>query len=291
MINENLATTRASLIQRGLHRLTDSNIPDARRNVEWMLCELLTCNRASLYAHPEATIPPSRVDEFETMLARRITGEPVQYILGYTQFYGLRIDVSPAVLIPRPETEQLVESALALTASQPAPLVLDIGTGSGCIPIAFQANRPEARSYACDISPAALDVARANAARLNIPLTFYRCDIRSEAPAPPPVASFDLIVSNPPYIPPAEYAGLDAEVRDFEPAHALVTDSDPLVFYRSIVHYAPRWLASQGYLLFETHADFADDVAGLLEQNDFQEIQVERDLAGRPRLVSGRRPV
>ena len=288
MINENLTSKRIPCINDATHRLEQLNIADARRNVEWMLCELLKCNRASLYAYPERNLPADVLTRLNTMLQRRMDGEPLQYILGYTDFFGLRIDVSPAVLIPRPETERLLERALTLMADTDRPCILDIGTGSGCIPIALKHNLPRAELHACDVSTEALDIANRNAKRHSLSVHFFSFDILAPHQEPPAAAPFNLITSNPPYIPDKEFYGLDREVRDHEPSLALITGPDPLVFYRNITVKSRSWLKKGGWVAFESHCDFANDVAGLLEQNGFEAIQVEHDLAGKPRIVYGR---
>ncbi len=288
MQNHQIMRSRASLVDEALKRLEPVNIGDVRRNVEWMLCELLNCNRASLYAYPERILPQMVLNGLDTMLKRRINGEPLQYILGFTEFFGLRIDVTPAVLIPRPETELLVERALSLLNDIETPVILDIGTGSGCIPVALKHKLAQAIVHACDVSIDALAVARQNASNLSLPVHFFSCDILAQHQDPPPAAPFQLIISNPPYIPDEEFDGLEREVREHEPALALITGPDPLIFYRTIAEKSRSWLRKNGWLLFESHCDYADAVARLLEQNGFEAIQVENDLAGKPRMVYGR---
>lgn len=287
MINKNLTTKRIPRINEATHRLEHANIADARRNVEWMLCELLNCSRASLYAYPERNLSTQVLTHLDAMLQRRLDGEPLQYILGHTDFFGLRMNVSPAVLIPRPETELLVEQALKLVECTDTPRIIDIGTGSGCIPIALKHRLPSADVHACDVSPDALEMAKGNAAYHSLTVHFILYDILAVLQDPQPPGPFNLIVSNPPYIPDEEFHELAPEVRDHEPALALITGPDPLVFYRAIAEKSRSWLQQNGWLLFETHCDYADDVARLLEQNGFEEIQVGIDLAGKPRMVYG----
>ena len=257
------------------------------RNVEWMLCELLNCNRALLYAYPERMLSDEEWVRFQEMLARRSRHEPLQYILGYTSFCGLRIAVTPQVLIPRPETERLFEIVLSSIESLPSPRVLDICTGSGCLPVAIKHFYPKSEVYACDISPEALAIAESNAVYHKAPIHFFLCDILHKDPPIPDNLLFDTILSNPPYIPSEEYATLDREVRLFEPELALNAGSDPLLFYRSISRKATEWLKPGGALFLETHCDYASDVADLLRRYGFIDVIVDDDLAGLPRIVQG----
>lgn len=277
--------TRASLITKSTRELEAVNIGDARRNVEWILCELLKCNRASLYAYADTEIPPAILPVFEAMLGRRQKHEPLQYILGYTIFCGLRIDVTPDVLIPRPETESLVVHATEILASIHEAGVLDIGTGSGCIPLAIKHAVPDARVSSCDISHNALAMARKNADALDLDVHFFHNDILTNAIQLPAEAKFHLIVSNPPYIPETEYLALDTEVKDHEPGLALTTGDDPLLFYRAIAQVATQRLHQGGHLLVETHCDYADATADCFKDAGFINAQVLQDLTGRDRFV------
>ncbi len=290
MLDTRSRWTRTSLIHEAIHVLEAVNIGDARRNVEWILCELLKCNRASLYAHPEAQIPPDMLPAFEAMLARRQHHEPLQYILGYTVFCGLNINVTPDVLIPRPETEYLVELANQILSSIQNANVLDIGTGSGCIPLAIKHFVPRATVSSCDVSREALAVATKNAATLHLDVNFFHNDILTNAINLPEKEKFHLIVSNPPYIPETEYLALDTEVRDHEPGLALTTGDEPLRFYRAIARAASTRLYRDGYLLVETHCDYADATAQCFKEAGFTQTQVLQDLTGRDRFVQAQWP-
>lgn len=290
MRNDQTGWVRTSLLDEALKRLASINIGDARLNVEWMLCELLKCNRASLHAHPEAAVDEDVARQFLEMIARRRNHEPLQHILGYTAFCGLHITVTPDVLIPRPETELLVERATAFLETRTHPTVLDLGTGSGCIPLAIKHFDPRARVSGCDISPRALDVARENASRLALPVAFFACDILKQELPPGAQGPFDLMVSNPPYIPTPEYRSLDPEVRDFEPRQALDAGPDPLQYYRALTEMAGTYLLPGGLLLLETHCDYAHAVAALLEARGLANVAVTKDLAGRDRIVQANAP-
>ena len=279
------------LLDEAVRRQEAAGLDDARRAALWMLGEILGCGPARLMAYPEREATPQQAEAFAAMLARRLRREPLQYILGYTDFYGLRLRLTPAVLIPRPETEQVVEAALGVLEGRSEPRVLDVGTGSGCIALALKHERPDADVYACDLSPDALDVARTNAEAHHLAVTFFQADVLAldftdSIPAP-----FDLIVSNPPYVADDEAEGLAPEVRDYEPHHALFAGSDPLRFYRAIVSHAEGLLTPCGLLVFETHAYHADAVGALVTGSGFVDVRLQHDLAGHPRIVTAHRPV
>lgn len=288
-----LQWTHISLMNEAVSRLKSVNIGDAERNVEWIFCELLNCNRAHLYANPNKIIPTGVVTEILSYIERRINHEPLQYILGYTEFYGLRFEVSPAVLIPRPETELLVEIASTLLKDiledVDAPAVLDLGTGSGCIPVSIKHLVPQATVMGCDISDAALQMARKNAANAGLDVDFFKGDILSPSTVNFSSRPLDVITSNPPYIPEKEYQTLDTEVKNFEPGLALTTGDDPLKFYKALATIGQKNLRSQGILLVETHCDYANDVATLFEKNQFIHTQVIKDLTGRNRFVQAQK--
>ena len=290
MTISNRSWSQIELIQESARFLGESNINDSLRNVEWMLCELLKCSRAQLYAYPKKEVPDNVLLPFEHMLQRRANYEPLQYILGYTEFYGLHINVAPGVLIPRPETELLVEKTLACIAAIEAPVLLDIGTGSGCIALALQSNRPDAKVYACDISSQALHIAKENADQLNLDVHFLHCDIREglHILSLPPL---DLIISNPPYIPEQEKPSIAPEVKDFEPDVALFVNDDPLEYYRSVTKAAQTALKPNGFLCFETHTDYTAQVGTYIETNGFDNVHVLNDLADKPRIVIGKKAI
>ncbi|RMH56152.1 MAG: peptide chain release factor N(5)-glutamine methyltransferase [Bacteroidetes bacterium] len=281
--------TRRRLLEAGTAALQRRRIEPARRQAAWMLAEVLGCTHAQLLAYGEQPVPEAAVAVFEAMLTRRLRGEPLQYILGHTDFFGLRLRVTPAVLIPRPETEQVVEAALEAVEGVARPRILDVGTGSGCIALALKHARPEAAVWACDVSPEALALAAENAATLELEVTVLAADVLAPDVVDRVPADLDLLISNPPYIPDAEAVTLEREVRDYEPALALFSGDDPLRFYRRLVAVAPRLLRPGGWLVLETHADFGEAVAALA-RTALDEVQVRRDLAGRHRIVVARQP-
>ncbi|MFN3597415.1 MAG: peptide chain release factor N(5)-glutamine methyltransferase [Rubricoccaceae bacterium] len=283
-----MSETRLSLITSAADRLAGAGIEDARRTAEWMLEDVLGLSRTGLVAGLHEPVSGTAAGAFEALVARRLAREPVQYVLGHADFFGLRLYVSPAVLIPRPETEELVEDVLRRLAFTDHPWVLDVGTGSGAIALAVKHQRPDAEVFACDVSEAALAVARDNAERLGLDVTFCHADALTPAFADGVPATFHAVVSNPPYVPAAEAPTLEPEVRDFEPSAALfVPDADPLVFYRALAGHAPRLLRPGGHLVCETHADYGSAVRDLFAEAGLCKATIRRDLAGRERIAAG----
>jgi release factor glutamine methyltransferase len=226
---------------------------------------------------------------YSRIYSRLLAGEPVQYVLGEADFFGLKFFVDPYVLIPRPETEELADAAvLWLKARKHFPdkvRVLDIGTGSGCIAVTVKKKCPWIECSAIDISAAALDVARKNAVRHQVKVQFLELDLL-DGTAWEPLPLYDLILSNPPYIPASEYQELDERVRLHEPGQALfVPDSDPMLFYRALSAFAKQKLAHGGAILAECHAHFAFAAEQLWLNQGWQGVHVENDLSGRPRLL------
>lgn len=249
-----------------------------------LLGEVLGRNHAWLEAHRDDVLEAAAAQRFAALVARRAAGEPVAYLLGRREFYGRDFAVSPAVLIPRPETELLVEVALAAVADQTNPRILDLGTGSGCIAVTLALELPGAEVTAVDVSAAALDVARGNAQALGARL---RC-LQSEWFAALAGERFDLIVSNPPYVAEGDPHLAAGDLR-FEPAVALACGRDGLDAIRRIVAAAPDHLEPGGTLHFEHGYDQAIAMAELLMAAGFADIEQHHDLAGIVRVSGGRR--
>jgi len=253
-----------------------------------LLAHVLGRDRAWLIAHAGDPLSREDADRFFALARRRREGEPVAYLTGWREFWGLRLAVDPSVLIPRPETETLVEVALARLPADRALRVLDLGTGSGAIALAIASERPLAQVVATDRSPAALAIAGANAQRLGIVNVAFAQGDWYEVLPPEASDGFDLIASNPPYV----VAG-DAHLREgdlpFEPIGALVAGDDGLAALRLIVAGAPGRLASGGWLAVEHGYDQSNAVQRLFADAGFQNIVPARDLAGIPRVVAGRR--
>ncbi len=218
-------------------------------------------------------------------MERLRAGEPLQYVLGRVHFHGLELEVGPGVLIPRPETEELVQNIIE-EGSVPAR-ILDIGTGSGCIALALKRAFPSATVIAIDSSEEALTIAQRNALRNDLDVEWIQADVLSASFALPPA---DLIVSNPPYVPRNEEASLSPQVREFEPHRALfVDDRDPLLFFHVIAKLAVKALPAGGRLFFEGHYIHAPAVEELLWSMDYREVSIESDLSGNPRFIRAER--
>jgi release factor glutamine methyltransferase len=255
---------------------------EARAQVQLLLARALGISKARLVAHPQLVAEAAAHPLYREYLQRRLAGEPVAYILGEREFYGLRLRVTPAVLIPRPETELLVDLALARIPEGKPCDVLDIGTGSGCIAVAVAHARPACRIIATDVSEAALAVARENAALHTSGNVELR---RGECFAPVAGVRFDLILSNPPYVAQGDAHLACGDLR-FEPVPALVSGPDGLSALRAIIAQAAAHLRAAGWLLLEHGSDQGDSVRSAMQQCGYQELFTERDLAGLPR-VSG----
>jgi len=262
--------------------LTDKGVENARREAEWLLCEATGLDRMGLYLAFEKPLLDQELAPYRSMVARRGNREPLQHILGSQEFDGLEFVVSNAVLIPRHDTETLLEAAISHVPQ--AGSILDIGTGSGCIAIALARRLPQAAVTAVDLSTEALSVAIKNAEQHKICVEF----LQGSYFQPLAGRSFDLIISNPPYITTADLANLQPEVRDFEPFLALDGGADGLDAYRSITAAAPQHLNPGGWLLFEVGAGQADDVASLLVKAGFDAIFTRPDNAGIQRVAGGR---
>lgn len=277
------------LLQEGTRRLRDAGAETPGRTARWLLEDLLDLSRTTFLLEPERPVSPDAAEAYRTRVARRASGEPLQHILGYASFFGLRIEVSPDVLIPRPETEEVAAHALDVIAAVDAPRILDVGTGSGCIALALAHERPDANVTACDVSAEALAVARRNSKRLALPVRWIEADVLADdVPARVPEA-LDLLISNPPYIPDDEAEALPAVVRDHDPHVALFSGDDPLRFYRALAHHGAAIVAPAGVLVVETHAHYAHDVAACLEDAGWHDVTVTTDLGEQPRIVTGHR--
>jgi release factor glutamine methyltransferase len=252
-----------------------------------LLAHVLGQGRAWLAAHGGEALSPEQADEFFALAKRRRAGEPIAYLTGTREFWGLPLIVSPAVLIPRPETEALVEFALARLPTDRDLRLLDLGTGSGAIALALAHERPRAKVLATDASADALAVARENARRLNLPhVEFLQADWYAGLPAAEQRASFDLIACNPPYVAARDPHLNDGDVR-FEPQMALASGADGLDALRIIVAGARARLAAGGTLVVEHGYDQAEAVRALFGAAGFTGIVAARDLAGIPRVVAG----
>ncbi|HEV2322427.1 MAG TPA: peptide chain release factor N(5)-glutamine methyltransferase [Terracidiphilus sp.] len=265
----------------------------ARRDAETLLLHVFARrdaakNRAWLLTHLDSEVAPDATAEFHALVERRLAGEPIQYIVGEAQFYGLPFYVTRDVLIPRPETEHVVEKALQLAAGFRAPRIVDVGTGSGAMAVALAAHLGDASISAIDVSAAALAVARRNAERNGVAdrIRFRAGDLLDPVAGEP----FEIVVSNPPYVAEAERDTLAAEVREFEPAAALFAGADGLAIYRRLIPGVFAALAAGGFLVLEVGHGQRDAVSALLEAAGFRAIEFTADLQGIPRVAVGQRP-
>jgi release factor glutamine methyltransferase len=276
-------------LTRAVAKLSTTNVPSPRFNAETLLMFTLASDRAYLYAHPELDLTPDEAARYDEALAQRSRGVPAQYITGHQEFWGLDLIVTPAVLIPRPETEHVVEAVLDLVARHHwrAPRILDVGTGSGCIALALAKELPQAEVHASDVSAEALEIARANAARLQLGerISFLHSDLLASVPAD---LQFELIVSNPPYVAEREADSIEAQVRKFEPHQAVFGGEDGLQVYRRLIPHAFERLVPGGWLVMEIGAGIEPPIRELLRS--WQEIESIPDLQGIPRVIAARKP-
>lgn len=265
----------------------------------------LDCNRAYLYAHPERKLTPDELSRYNDALTRRITGIPAQYITGHQEFWGLDLIVSPAVLIPRPETEHVIETVLELAKSnaelaqtnprsisqdtQPLRLI-DVGTGSGAIALALAEELPSAEIHATDISADALEVAKANAARhdLTSRICFHHGDLLAGVSSlPAPHSNFDFVVSNPPYVGESEEDQVQLDVRKFEPRNAVFAGPTGVEVIERLIPQAEKALRAGGWLVFEISGTIADRVRQFL--SGWDEVSIRNDLQGIARVAAARK--
>ncbi|MGA9352840.1 MAG: peptide chain release factor N(5)-glutamine methyltransferase [Terriglobales bacterium] len=284
-----------------IDRLTAEHVPSPRMNAELLIMFMLDCDRAYLYAHSERELTADEMSRYDAALAQRATGVPAQYITGHQEFWGMDLIVSPAVLIPRPETEHLIETVLELVAgdkqkqsqqprtgvSAPHKLrLVDVGTGSGAIALSLAKELPSAEILATDISGTALEVARANAARheLTQRVRFHQTDLLAGLP----LGAFDFVVSNPPYVGEWEEDQVQLEVRKFEPRGAVFAGPTGLEVIERLIPQAQKALRPGGWLVFEISGTIHERVRDLLAGWD--EVAIKNDLQGIPRVAVARRP-
>ena len=322
--NNNLLDVRTALKQ-GIHLLREANVPSDTLAAELLLLHVTRRDRTWIYAHPEEMLDPKIVESYFSLLRRRTAGEPTQHLTGKQEFWGLEFEVTPDVLIPRPETEHLIEVALdrlavrELRSGRDAKLtgegltIVDIGTGSGCIAIGLAKEFPSAKIYATDVSRAALAIAQRNATRLGFSnrITFLESNLlstfsdsslhrspvagrRSPSAHQSPVTNhqsplFDLVISNPPYIGRKETSALPIEVRNHEPTSALYGGEEGYELYGLLIPEAARHLKPSGLLVLELGHDSLPAVRPLLESPQWTNLLVTNDLAGIPRVLSAER--
>jgi release factor glutamine methyltransferase len=249
----------------------------------------LALSDASYILSLDSEVTTDKLAQIESDVTRLLANEPLQYILGETYFYGLTIYCTSATLIPRPETEELVDWVLK-DHSHEALKVMDLGTGSGCIPLAIKSMRSNWTVYGIDVSREALSIANANAKRLGLEVDFKEVDLLIEAGWPKALGLLDVLISNPPYIPVHEKHLMKDNVVNYEPHVALFVPShDPLLFYERIVAFSLLYLKEGGWLYLEIHEGYSQETMKLLKEAGFANIKLRKDLQGKPRMVKAQR--
>lgn len=261
-----------------------AGLEPAHLDASILLSHLLAVDRTFLIAHPEHELNDEQLADLERLAARRASREPLQYIVGFQEFFKLRFEVSPGVLIPRPETELIVEAALEVAAQQPSVSILDVGTGSGCLAVSLLHEQRRASAVATDISESALRLAARNSQRHQVSdrLTLVQADGLSALARE---ARFSMIVSNPPYVSAVDFEALPPEVREHEPVTALVSGADGLDHIRWLLRDAPPIIQEGGYLIFEIGFGQQGAVEKIIDRAGWRLLEIRKDLQGIPRTV------
>jgi release factor glutamine methyltransferase len=283
-----------SAINTAIGMFTAAAVPSPRMNAELLLMFTLGCDRSYLHAHPERELTEDEVARYNLALGERARGMPTQYITGHQEFWGLDFIVTPAVLIPRPETEHVIEAVLDCSwGPSPAGIklgglhpgttlrIVDVGTGSGCIAVALAKEFPQSEIHATEISPAAIEMARTNAARHQVEnrIKFHQTDLLEGVLS----AYFDFVVSNPPYVGESEEDHVQLEVRKFEPRHAIFAGPTGLEIIERLIPQAEVALKPAGFLIMEISGTIAEEVKDLL--SSWMEVRLKNDLQGIPRVA------
>ncbi|HXT87464.1 MAG TPA: peptide chain release factor N(5)-glutamine methyltransferase [Verrucomicrobiae bacterium] len=290
-----MQTTVRCALRDGMAQLAAANTPSHALAAELLLVHVTGRDRAWIYAHPEAELSEYAAKTFFELIARRASGVPTQYLTGKQEFWGLKFEVSPAVLIPRPETEHVIEVALQRLDERSGAKrgdslrIADMGTGSGCIAIALAKELPNAQVFATDISIEALQVAMRNAEKHRVArrVHFIQCDLLESQECEP--QAFDLIVSNPPYVARAGESELAPEVREHEPHTALFGGATGTEIYTRLIALASQYLRPGSLLVMEIGYGASERVHAMLDANSWADIRVTKDLAGIPRVISAKR--
>jgi release factor glutamine methyltransferase len=272
----------AEVLRRATEYLTGKGIESPRLDAEHLLGKALGLSRVELYTHYDRPLSEVERTAYRELIRRRGEREPLAYVLGEWDFRRLTLSVDSRALVPRPETEAVVERALELLDGKPNPDVLDVGTGTGAIALSIKEERRGARVTAMDLSPEALELAQENARRTNLDVRFLEEDLEKGFG----VEAYDLVVANPPYVTPEEIDSLQPEVRDWEPRVAILGTTQT----RTVAEHALRALRPHGYLVVEVADERAGDAAAMLEELGYEDVRTSPDLAGRDRIVEGRRP-
>lgn len=286
-------TTWRDLLREGISTLSSAGIPNAGREAMWLMQGALRAGRLEIWFHGDRVVNTDQRDQVQALFARRAAREPLQYLLGTQEFCGLEFIVQPGVLIPRPETELLVHELLRAPVPSSAPMIADIGTGSGCLAVSFAWALPEARLYATDQSAVALDVAQQNAARHGVGdrIVFLAGDLLAPLRGRGLERKLTAVVSNPPYIPDGELDWLPPEVGRFEPRLALAGGEDGLDLHRRLLEEACEFLTPGGWLVLEVGLGQANRLRRIaLDRGGYDPVRVVPDAAGIKRVVCLQRP-
>ena len=277
------------ILNESVKALEEADIPSARLDAEVLLSFCLKCDRLEFYKNPDMKISETQLCVFKNLISRRLHWEPVAYLTGHKEFWSLGLEVNKSVLIPRPDTEIIVEETLSICRQMDSSVIniLDMGTGSGAIALAIASEINNAKIMATDISPAALKQAQKNAVALGLQT---KIDFRQGNLFEPVEGAFDIIVSNPPYISRGEYETLPAGVKDYEPQTALLAGETGLEFYEKLISQAPDFIQKNGWLLLEIGAKQEPGVRAMMETTDqYENIVMRTDYAGLPRVIKARR--
>ena len=274
------------LFDQGREAIRQSGMENPELEASVLLAKAFNIEARDIYSHPEREFGPEEVEEFNRLLERRIKREPTAYILGEKEFYSRSFMVTPDVLIPRPETEILVEEALKILGNLISPSIIDVGTGSGCIAVTLGCERQDARIFATDISYEALLVARKNSERLGVSrrVSFIHADLLGCFKD----KSFDLVVSNPPYVKGSDYISLDRDVRDYEPKLSLLGGEEGIDYIKEIVPQSKRALKKGGWCVIEVGVNQSGRAREMFEEAGFEDISLTKDLSGIERVIKGK---
>jgi release factor glutamine methyltransferase len=276
-----------SFVKNTLQQIYSSNELD--QLAKSLLMSRLKMDSTTYLLSSESKLSDEVLVQLRDDVDRLLKDEPLQYVLGCTSFYGLEIQCSPAALIPRPETEELVDWVLS-EVQLPSYVLIDLGTGTGCVPLAIKAERPSWVVSAIDVSQEALALARSNAFKLSLDVHFEEVDLLQDLSGLEFKDAFNVVVSNPPYIPHADALSMLPNVLNHEPHLALfVPDTDPLLFYRRIVAFCEQYLSIDGYVFVEIHEELSAETMQLFHEAGFANIELRKDLQGRSRMIKAQR--
>ena len=280
--------TCLQILNRAVEQFRSAGVDRPRTNAELLLESVLDAKKIDLYLDRDRILTPEQIERFNRFIQKRIAGMPLQYILGSTEFFGLEFEVNESVLIPRPETETLVETVIEHLKDKTHPKIIDLGTGSGAIAVTLAKNLKDCLVYATDISPDAVEVAKGNAKAHEVDnkIGFLTGDLFEPLRRKKLEKTIDCVVSNPPYVSQEEFNNLPNEVKCYEPIVALKTDEEGTSFHKEIIEGSLDFLKGGGILVLEVGLDQANKVADLIgNHKDFRSVEIKKDLGGIERMV------